>query len=201
MSHWTYIDGTITVSPMGRTTHEKRYILETVLDHLPLVTGSEEDMEVHIVELKTYDSSVSCDEFAQDSNQINRYGDGWQRINDKFILVVHGNFRDREYEQTFKEFNKWINRLAKRCMVMNVLVKISCFNHSIIIDNPKPYFDMFEIPSWNSEGEVNWCEYLLWQCAKDDNYPAVLLYKYYNDPENDKRVRNWLGLEGAENND
>ena len=43
MSWWTYINGTITVSPMGRTQAEKRYILETVLDHLPLVTGSERD--------------------------------------------------------------------------------------------------------------------------------------------------------------
>lgn len=28
MSNWTYINGTITVRPMGRTQPEKRYILE-----------------------------------------------------------------------------------------------------------------------------------------------------------------------------
>lgn len=43
MSWWTHINDTITASPMGRTQAEKRYILETVLDHLPLVTGSERD--------------------------------------------------------------------------------------------------------------------------------------------------------------
>lgn len=47
MSYWTYINGTITVSPMGRTQPEKRYILETVLNHLPRVTGSEGDMNVY----------------------------------------------------------------------------------------------------------------------------------------------------------
>ena len=49
MSSWTYVHGTIVVSPLGRTQHEKRYILETVLDHLPVVTGSERDMEVYVI--------------------------------------------------------------------------------------------------------------------------------------------------------
>lgn len=48
MSSWTYINGTITVRPMGRTQPEKRYILETVLNHLPRVTGSEGDMNIYI---------------------------------------------------------------------------------------------------------------------------------------------------------
>lgn len=41
MSWWTYINGSIVVYPMGRTQPEKKYILDTVLAHLPLVTGSE----------------------------------------------------------------------------------------------------------------------------------------------------------------
>ena len=50
MSSWTYINGTVTVHPMGRTQPEKRYILETVLNHLPRVTGSEGDMDVYIIQ-------------------------------------------------------------------------------------------------------------------------------------------------------
>lgn len=50
MSYWTYINGTITVRPMGRTQPEKRYILETVLNHLPRVTGSEGDMNTYIIQ-------------------------------------------------------------------------------------------------------------------------------------------------------
>ncbi len=46
MSWWTYVNGTV-VHPMGRTQTEKRYILDTVLAHLPLVTGSEEDMNIY----------------------------------------------------------------------------------------------------------------------------------------------------------
>ena len=50
MSYWTYLTGTVTVRPMGRTQAEKRYILDTVLEHLPLVTGSERDMNVYIIQ-------------------------------------------------------------------------------------------------------------------------------------------------------
>lgn len=48
MSWWTYINGNIIVHPMGRTQAEKRYILDTVLAHLPLVAGSEGDMNIYI---------------------------------------------------------------------------------------------------------------------------------------------------------
>ena len=50
MSYWTYINGTVTVSPIGRTQAEKRYVLDTVLSHLPVVTGSERDMNVYIIQ-------------------------------------------------------------------------------------------------------------------------------------------------------
>lgn len=62
MSWWSYIHGTIEVFPMGRTQAEKRYILDTVLDHLPRVTGSEGDMDVYVIQKNGYNSSSSCDE-------------------------------------------------------------------------------------------------------------------------------------------
>ena len=63
MSSWTYVHGTIVVSPLGRTQHEKRYILETVLDHLPVVTGSERDMEVYVIQKRGHNCSSFSDEF------------------------------------------------------------------------------------------------------------------------------------------
>lgn len=52
MSWWTYINAFIVVYPTGRTQLEKKYILDTVLTHLPLVTGSEGDMDVYVVQKK-----------------------------------------------------------------------------------------------------------------------------------------------------
>lgn len=120
MSYWTYIQGTITVRPMGRTQPEKRYILETVLNHLPRVTGSEGDMNVYIIQKNGYNSSCSCDEFGEVTNNlVDRYGyksrnRGWLQTQDEYILVVNAALRDREFEQTYREFIKWFVRLCKR---------------------------------------------------------------------------------------
>ena len=70
MSNWTHIRGMITVSPFGRTQAEKRYILDTVLEHLPRVTGSEGDMEVHVIQRSGHDMSCSHDEFGMRTNNL-----------------------------------------------------------------------------------------------------------------------------------
>ena len=194
MSWWTYINGTITVEPMGRTQAEKRYILETVLNHLPIVTGSERDMEVHIVQKDGYNSSSTHDEYGDRTNNlIDRYNchdyrGGWLRTQEEYILTVNAALRDREFGQTFKEFNKWLNRLAKRVSVTNVLVRIHDYNKEYLFnDIGNKYWYMEEWPSWCKEsgGEPCWCEHLMWDRMKDGDYPIMLAYKYYADPEND----------------
>ena len=121
MSYWTYVNGNITVSPMGRTQAEKRYILETVLDHLPFVTGSEKNMNVYIIQKNGYNSSSSHTEFGEYGGYRN-----WKtlstEVQDKYILVVDASLRDREFEQTYKEFQKWLCRLAKRVDIEDVVV-------------------------------------------------------------------------------
>ena len=148
--------------------------IDTVLDHLPLVTGSEKDMNVHVIQKNGFDSSVSCDEFGQKTNNLHDiYGDrtyhgGWLRLQSEYIVVVEGQFRDREFEQTLKEFNNWICRLAKRIMIEYLLVKVEgCGNENIMTNRNEAYSDMYEYPSWSNDGvknnTKNWCEYLMWE--------------------------------------
>ena len=59
MSNWSYIQGTITASPIGRTQAQKRYILDTVLAHLPIVSGSERDMNVYVIQKNGHNNSCS----------------------------------------------------------------------------------------------------------------------------------------------
>jgi hypothetical protein len=200
MSFWTYIDGTITVEPMGRTQAEKRYILETVLNHLPLVTGSEKDMNVYIIQKNGTNSSSSCDEYGEHTNNlVNWYGchdyeEGWLRIQREYILVVNGSFRDREFNETFREFMNWLCRLAKRVSINNILVRIQGWDKQYVINDNcnwnSPYSQMEEYPSWceESNGEPCWAEHLMWDRAKDSEYPMLLAYKYFADPENDAEV-------------
>ena len=200
MSWWTHIHGTIVVSPMGRTQAEKRYVLDTVLDHLPRVIGSEKDMDVYVIQKNGYSSSSYCDEFGQITNNlIDFHGNrsrsrGWLRVQDEYILVVDSSLRDREFDNTFREFQKWLIRLAKRVYIESLMVKIhDYYKTTVIQNNNNCYSNLFEDPSWSSKDGSAWYEYLLWQPLDDDRYPKLLAYKYYDDEENDKQVEAWLG--------
>lgn len=212
MSSWTYIQGTITVSPIGRTQAQKRYILDTVLAHLPIVSGSERDMNVYVIQKNGNNSSCSCDEFGERTNNLTDwYGNktrsrGWLYTQDEYILVVDAALRDREFNQTYREFIKWLVRLGKRVMIENILVKISGYDKFTIIKDycvknekyswQNVFNNLFENPSWmNDDGEVNWCEYMLYPRAKDSDYPMMLAYKYFNDKENDKEVEKRMKYE------
>lgn len=212
MSSWTYITGTITVSPIGRTQAQKRYILDTVLAHLPIVSGSEKDMDVYVIQKNGYNGSSSCDEFGEITNNlVDWHGNrtrsrGMLRVQDEYILVVNAALRDREFDETYREFIKWLVRLGKRVMIDNVLVQISGYDKSTIIkdhcvQNEKysyqnVFCNLFEDTSWiRDDGEVNWCEYMLYSRAKDSNYPMMLAYKYFHDEENDKEVERRIEYE------
>lgn len=212
LSSWTYITGTITVSPIGRTQAEKRYILDTVLAHLPIVSGSEKDMDVYVIQKNGYNGSSSCDEFGERTNNlVDWHGNrtrsrGVLRTQDEYILVVDAALRDREFDETYREFIKWLVRLDKRVMIDNVLVQISGYDKSTIIkdhcvQNEKysyqnVFFNLFEDTSWiRDDGEVNWCEYMLYSRAKNSFYPMMLAYKYFNDKENDKEVERRMKYE------
>ena len=55
---------------------------------------------------------------------------------------------------------------------------------------------MFEKPTWcyeyNETYEPNWCEYLMWDRAKDSSLPMMLEYKYYSNQDNDEEVERRL---------
>ena len=187
MSFWTYISGIIEATSMGRTQPETRYILDTVLSHLPLVTGSENNMQTYVIQKNGHSISCSHDEFGQWSN----LGNGHHRfeLQDQYIIVVDASLRDRIFDETLKEFSNWLCRLSKRVMVNDVLVRIDGYDKHIILQNTDDvYGQMFEEPSWVGSTEPTWSEYLMYSKAKQSEYPMLLAYKYYSDKENDTEV-------------
>lgn len=123
MSFWSYVRGMIEVYPMGRTQAEMRYILETVLSHLPPVTGSEGNMKAHIVQKSGFNYSSSADEFGQDTGMGNSHYGRFFDTQSCYFLVVEGDLRDRLFDHAYEEFQKWLCRLAKRVRVKDVMVK------------------------------------------------------------------------------
>lgn len=154
MSNWTYIQGLIELDVPGRTQAEKNYILQTVIDHLPKVTGSEKSMNIYTIQTAGYDSWQNFDEF------YNRVEDF--KTQSRYFLVLDGNLRDRYYKDTFKELNKFLNRLGKRLMVDSVYVRLYDYNHSHIFTNKNDcYGKMFE-------NDNPWYNYLMWEFEDED---------------------------------
>ena len=190
MSWWTHIRGTVEVSVPGRTQAEIDYILQTVLDHLQRVTGSEGDMEIHIVRHNGHNSSCSCDEYEMNTNNLTdihggKSNRGWLETQKIYSLTLVGDLRDRMLKETHREFIKWLCRLAKRLRVESVLVNIRGYEESITIDETawnNPFYEMNEAPSWveDSDGEPAWWEHLLWKRWGDTPLPIEHVVKYYD---------------------
>lgn len=154
MSMWTYVQGLIELSVPGRTQAEKDYILQTVIDHLPKVTGSEKPMNIYTIQTAGHDSWQNFDEF------YNRVEDF--RTQSRYFLVLDGSLRDRYYKDTFKELNKFLNRLGKRLTVDSVYVRLYNYEHSHIFTNKNDcYGKMFETDN-------PWYNYLMWEFKDED---------------------------------
>ena len=189
--------GTLVVTPIGRTTLEKEYILKTVLSHLPIVNSGGNDMQVYINSCNTNTTICTHNEFGQDcSYQTSKYPDGWMKTTEEFTLTLYGNLKDKTCRETNKDFLKWICRLAKRVMVNSVIVNISDnnsednFTYNYTKNTNNCFSDMFEYS--DSESEPNWCDYLLWDKGICTDYPMLLEYKYFNNTKNDKECERRL---------
>ena len=209
MSFWTYIRGTIEVDVPGRTQPEIQYIISSVLDHLPRVTGSEGDMDITFQPRKGHNCSSSCDEYGMRTNNLkDSYGcksrRGWLETQSEYMIVVNANLRDRMFDETYKEFMKWLIRLSKRLWVRDVLVRIEGWTHEkfkrTTIDKPGGFDNMLEMTNWNGkhhkydEDTVWWGQHLMWDRAPDYDVPMTLIEKYGWDDEiidEAKRRREW----------
>ena len=199
MSCWTTVRGTLGVIPMGETDPHRRYVLETVLAHLPVVTGSEGDMNVYINLSHSGYSHSDCDEFGKMTNNLKtRDGrrdrlHGWREESEHFLLTLEGHLRDRERSETYRELMKWLCRLSKRVIVDDLLIKVeSSWEPALIIDNPVPFFEMFEPHHSITGGDPAWYEFMLWERA-DSGLPRLLEYRKHRDAYNDRVVDEWIG--------
>ena len=96
MSQWTYIIGRIVVSPLGYSHEQRLNTLKNIISTLPSITGSEGNMQI------TFNQS-----------------------DEEYVLRIKGDLRDRQFEQTVKEYEKFIRRLEQKIDVEKVYVEIT----------------------------------------------------------------------------
>lgn len=163
MSMWTYVRGLIELGVPGRTQAEKDYILQTVINHLPKVTGSEGDMDIHTVRAYGHDMWSNRDELDNFSLDF--------KTQSRYFLVLDGSLRDRWYEDTFKELNKFLNRLAKRIYIESMYVNllgISPKSRTFTFHKPRMFTNENNCYSRMFEQEDPWYNYLMWEWKDED---------------------------------
>lgn len=144
MSRWTFISGVIRVGTPARSTEQAEYIVKTVLNHLPQVTGSERNMCVTITPSAFYSASHDTDEFDEKTDNLK---DGDFCIYTDYLLTVEGNLRDRLIQETHREFVRWLCRLSKRLGVDDICVKITDHRgREMLITDSRGFEVLYEIP-------------------------------------------------------
>lgn len=154
MSQWTYVNGVIKVDTFSRSSAETLYLVQTVVDHLPVISGSERNVEYYINLAKSMETSSSVDEF---NNFSNLYNDrhfrcfNWQTY---ALIALNGYLRDRDFETTLRETTRMLARLSSRLWVDECLVSVrdgyNC--NSFVFNNPNWIKDM---------DRSDWCRDLL----------------------------------------
>lgn len=131
MSVWSYVRGCVWVQVPGRTQCECDYVIKSVLNHLPLVSGSESDTYLQPVEANVDLHFSRFDDFGRPSNiLINNKETNFHSRSGSFVvcntyaIVVSGNLRDRSFEETVRNTEKLIVRLGKRLYVQHLHVLV-----------------------------------------------------------------------------
>lgn len=103
MSQWTYIIGRIVVSPLGYSHEQRLNTLKNIISTLPPVTGSEGNMQI-----------------------------AFNQSDVEYILRIKGDLRDRQIEQTVKEYEKFIHKLKQKIDIERIFVEITGQNQKFI---------------------------------------------------------------------
>lgn len=96
MSQWTYIIGRIVVSPLGYSHEQRLNTLKNIISTLPSVTGGEGNMQI-----------------------------AFNQSDEEYVLKIKGELRDRQFEQTTKEYDKFICKLKQKIDVERIYVEIT----------------------------------------------------------------------------
>lgn len=136
MSKWVQVVGTIVVDTFAESSAEAMFIAQTVVNHLPKITGSERDVEYYLNLIKDYNSSSNCDEFGKFSNLYNCQDFHCFKSQTWVLITLQGSLRDREIQETLKETTKMLNRLSTRLWVRDCIISLHGYDKGYVFDNP-----------------------------------------------------------------
>lgn len=149
MSWWTYVRGIVEVDTFADSDPEAMFMAQTVVNHLPRITGSERDVSVYCVRPNGANMSSNCDEFDIPSN-LYTPGSYFRSFETqtKILIVLSGNLRDRKLPETLRETSKFLSRLASRLPIDHCLISVSDMHHKSYIFNDPEYLHQADVSDW-----------------------------------------------------
>lgn len=143
--------GVIEVDTFAQSDAEAMYLAQTVVNHLPRITGSERDVEFHLAKPTGYCSSSNVDEFGQQSNLYNDDSRHLFVTQERILITIYGNLRDRMFKRTLRETTKMLARLSSRLWIRNCFVRVkSDMGDTFIFDNPSWIHDR-DLTDWTQK--------------------------------------------------
>lgn len=151
MSRWTHVMGTVLVDTVAQSDAQATFMTHTVLEHLPLITGSERNVRPYFIIPEGPNWSLENDEFGNKSNLCTDPYCGTFEVQTQRLVVVHGELRDRLFEQTLRETTNWLARLSSRLCVTYCLVSVRDDQHRQFIFNDPEWIIKREVNNWTLE--------------------------------------------------
>lgn len=106
MSNWTHIIGSLYVETFKERKNIKKYV-ENVLNEAPKITGSESDTDIFVNPLSGYNISS----WKEDKNG------NFLHFQSCVCISLAGDLRDRNIDQTEKEFNEFIDFIKSKFQI------------------------------------------------------------------------------------
>lgn len=137
MSIWTHINGVIEAETFASTNAQALYIVQSVVDHLPKITGSEGNADYFVNLENGYTTSTYAG------------GRCISKTQSHVLITIHGDLRDRAFEGTLRETTKALARLSKRLFVLSCVVCVeSGYSDQNFIFNNKSWLIMQKDSDW-----------------------------------------------------
>ena len=169
MSAWTQICGTIIVNTYSESTYKTKYIVENVLNHLPLVHGSEGPIEYYVNVLNGYNVSCNVDDNGNESN-LAMYDDyDMFRHQTRAMITIQGDLRDTEFHEVLKEVTKFLSRLSKRLGVDDCAVKVTQYDKTYVFSDSSWLYDNYE-HAVSEEEEFEKVKYAEWEFVEREAF-------------------------------
>ena len=149
MAIWSNLFGSIKVAPLGKTQATMDFVLAETITSMPTLLDMNPEEVINVI--KPTERHVTC------SSSMNGFGqhvtdtDGYTkffRTSNEYVLTIHEHITGYFLNEAKSEINSWLNNLAKKIQINEILLRISAEDGDYTFDTAEPFRKLYVKPSW-----------------------------------------------------